>query len=73
MRDFCLEAEAHELLSEFDSAYNVAWETAQDIQKYIDDRYDGNTEQFLFDVAQSCDYFSLSPILKEFLNDNTKI
>jgi hypothetical protein len=31
MKDFYLEAEAHELLSEFDSAYNVAWETAQDI------------------------------------------
>jgi hypothetical protein len=29
--EFYLEAEAHELLSEFDSAYNVAWETAQDI------------------------------------------
>ena len=37
------------------------------------DTVPGNTEQFLFDVAHSCDYFSLSPILKEFLNDNTKI
>lgn len=70
--NFYLEVEARELLSAFDSAYTIAWESAEDICAFIKDSYDGNTEQFLTDVAKSCDYFSLAPVLKAFFDQHFK-
>ena len=70
--EFYLEAEMRELLQAFDSAYTIAWETAQDIEEFIKESYDGDTEQFLSDVAHSCDYFSLAPILRQFFDENSK-
>ena len=70
--EFYLEAEMRELLSAFDSACIIAWETAQDIEEFVKVSYDGDTEQFLSDVAHSCDYFSLAPILRQFFDENSK-
>ena len=70
--EFYLESEMRELLSAFDSAYTIAWETAQDIEEFVKVSYDGDTEQFLSDVAHSCDYFSLAPILRQFFDENSK-
>ena len=70
--EFYLESEMRELLSAFDSAYIIAWETAQDIEEFVKASYDGDTEQFLSDVAHSCDYFSLAPILRQFFDENSK-
>lgn len=67
-----LEVEARELLNAFESAYSMAWETAQEIEAFIEDSYAGNTEQFLSDVAHTCDYFSLAPILRQFFDENSK-
>lgn len=67
-----LEVEARELLNAFESAYSTAWETAQDIEAFIEESYNGDTEQFLSDVARSCDYFSLAPILRQFFDENSK-
>ena len=65
--EFYLEAEARELLSTFECAYSMAWETCEDIEAYVEQHYDGDTEQFLFEVAHSCDYFSMAPVLREFI------
>ena len=65
--EFYLEVEARELLSTFESAYSMAWETCEDIEAYVEQHYDGNVKQFLFEVAHSCDYFSIAPILREFI------
>ena len=70
--DLYLEAEMQELLSTFDEAYTWTWNTAQDIELFIENSYDGDVEQFLSDVAHNCDYFSLAPILKQFFDENTK-
>lgn len=66
--EFYLESEMRELLSAFESAYTDAWETAQDIEAFIEDSYAGNTEQFLADVAHTCDYFSMAPVLRDFFD-----
>ena len=42
--EFYLESEMRELLSAFDSAYIITWETAQDIEEFIKESYDGDTE-----------------------------
>ena len=34
--EFYLEAEAHELLSTFESAYSMAWDTCEGIEAYIE-------------------------------------
>lgn len=70
--DFTLDAEARELLNAFDSAYTIAWESAQDIEAYIKERCGGNAEIFLSDVAHTCDYFSIAPILRQFINQHTE-
>lgn len=70
--EFYMEAEARELLSTFESAYSMAWETSEDIEQYIEDNYDGNTEQFLFEVAHTCDYFSMATVLKDFIASKKK-
>ena len=70
--DFYLEAEASELLNTFESAYSIAWETCEQIEIYINQYYDGNTEQFLLEVAHSCDYFSMAPVLRQFIADKQK-
>ena len=70
--DFTLEAEARELLNAFDSAYTIAWENAQDIEVYIKKSCGGNAEKFLSDVARTCDYFSIAPILRQFINQHTE-
>lgn len=67
-----LEAEARELLTAFESAYSMAWETAQEIESFVEDSYDGNMEQFLSDVAHTCDYFSMAPILRQFFDEHMK-
>ena len=64
MNEFYMQVEARELLEDFESAYQDAWFVAQDILKYIDDEYNGDREQFLYDVAHSCDYFSTAEVLK---------
>ena len=66
--DFNLEAEARELLNAFDSAYTIAWESAQDIESFIKARCGGNAESFLSDAARTCDYFSIAQILRQFIN-----
>lgn len=70
--DFSLEVEARELLSAFDSAYTLAWESAEDIWAFIKESYDGDTERFLSDVAHSCDYFSLAPVLRAFFDQHNQ-
>ena len=70
--EFYLEAEARELLSTFESAYSMAWDTCEDIEAYIEQHYDGDIEQFLFEVAHSCDYFSMASVLREFIDQKTK-
>ena len=70
--DFYLEAEARELLSTFESAYSMAWDTAQDVEAFVKDNYDGDMEQFLSDVAHTCDYFSMAPILRQFFDEYMK-
>ena len=42
--EFYLEAEARELLNMFESAYSMAWETAQEIEAFVRDSYDGDME-----------------------------
>ena len=34
--EFYLEAEARELLSTFECAYSIAWETCEDIEAYVE-------------------------------------
>ena len=70
--EFYLEAEAHELMSTFESAYSMAWDTCEEIEAYIEQHYDGDIEQFLFEVAHSCDYFSMASVLREFIDQKTK-
>ena len=64
MNDFYMQAEARELLEDFESAYSEAWITAQDVLKYINDYYGGDRNRFLQDVAQSCDYCSAAEALR---------
>lgn len=66
--DFYLEAEAKDLLCDFESAFSKAWDTAPEIEQYIKQHYDGDTERFIFEVSHSCDYFSLSKPLRLFLD-----
>lgn len=66
--EFYMQAEMQELVAHFEDAYFMAWDTCEEIQEYIRDHYEGNTEQFLSDVAHNCDYFSMSPILREFID-----
>ena len=70
--DFTLDAEVQELLNTFDSAYTIAWENAQDIAEFISKSYGGNAEKFLSDVARTCDYFSIAPILRQFIDQHTE-
>ena len=70
--DLTLDAEVRELLNAFDSAYTIAWESAQDIEAYIKKSCGGNAEKFLSDVAHTCDYFSIAPILRQFINQHTE-
>ena len=65
--EFYLEAEARELLSDFESAYSMAWETCEEIEQHIDRYYGGDVETFIFEVAHNCDYFSIAPVLQEFI------
>ena len=70
--EFYLEVEARELLSSFESAYSMAWETFEEIESFIQQSYNGDTEQFLFEVAHNCDYFSMAPVLRQFITSKTK-
>ena len=63
-------AGAKELLCDFESSFSTAWGTVEEIEDYINQYYGGDTEQFLFEVAHSCDYFSLSKPLREFIDQN---
>ena len=65
--EFYLEAEARELLSDFERAYSIAWDTVEEIEQYVERYYNGDFETFLFEVAHNCDYFSIAPILQEFI------
>ena len=64
MNEFYMQAEARELLEDFESAFSETWFCAQDILKYIDDEYGGDREKFLKDVATCCDYCSSANALK---------
>ena len=64
MREFYMEAEARELLEDFENAFSEAWTAAQDIQTYIDKEYHGDRTQFLHEVAHCCDCFSAADALK---------
>ena len=63
-----MEAEMRELIGDFEESYSMAWNTCKEIQEHIKNHYEGNTEQFLSDVAHNCDYFSMSPILRDFID-----
>lgn len=39
-----LEVEVRELLNAFESAYSMAWDTAQDVEAFVKDNYDGDME-----------------------------
>lgn len=64
MIEFYMQAEARELLEDFESAFSIVWDSAQDILNYINVEYNGNKEQFLFEVAHNCDYCSTAEALK---------
>ena len=64
MSEFYMQAEARELLEDFESAYSEAWIAAQDVLAYIEEEYDGDRERFLYEVAHNCDYFSASEALR---------
>ena len=64
MNEFYMQAEARELLENFESAFSETWFCAQDILKYIDDEYGGDRDLFLYQVAHCCDYFSAAEALK---------
>lgn len=66
--EFYMEAEMRELIGDFEESYSMAWNTCKEIQVHIKNHYEGNTEQFLSDVAHNCDYFSMSPILRDFID-----
>lgn len=66
--EFYMEAEMRELIGDFEESYSMAWNTCKEIQEHIKNHYEGNTEQFLSDVAHNCDYFSMSPILRDFID-----
>ena len=64
MIEFYMQAEGRELLEDFESAFSIVWDSAQDILKYIEVEYNGNKEQFLFEIAHSCDYCSTAEALR---------
>ena len=64
MNDFYVQAEARELLEDFENAFQDAWFVAQDILEYIKKEYNGDRDAFLNDVAQNCDYCSSAEALK---------
>ena len=64
MNEFYMQAEARELLEDFENAYSEAWFDAQDILKYIEEKYGGDRQAFLDNVAHSCDYCSAAEALK---------
>lgn len=66
--EFYLEVEARELLCDFESAYSTAWETCEQIEQYIDRYYGGDVATFIYEVAHNCDYFSIAPILQDFIS-----
>ena len=70
--EFYMQAEACELLSTFECAYSMAWETFEEIEQYIEENYDGDIEQFLYEVAHNCDYFSMAPVLRDFITSKLK-
>lgn len=65
--EYQFEGEICSLIEEFECAYLMALETVEQIESYVDKYYDGDTETFLFCLSHSCDYFSMSPILKDFI------
>ena len=66
------EGEICSLIEEFECAYLMALETVEQIESYVDKDYGGDTETFLFCLAHSCDYFSLSPIIRDFISQKEK-
>ena len=70
--DFYLKVEACELLSTFESAYSMTWDTFEQIESFVQQSYDGDMEQFIFDVAHNCDYFSMAPVLRDFITSKLK-
>lgn len=44
MNEFYMQAEARELLEDFESAFSETWFCAQDILKHIDDEYGGDRD-----------------------------
>ena len=64
MNNFYMQAEARELLEDFEESFQETWFIAKDILKYIDDQYDGDRKRFLYDVAHCGDYFSAAEALK---------
>ena len=60
------------LIEELECAYLMALETVEQIESYVDKYYGGDAEMFLFCLAHSCDYFSLSPIIRDFIFQKEK-
>ena len=65
--EFNFQGEICSLIEELECAYLMALETVEQIESYVDKYYGGDTEMFLFCLAHSCDYFSMSPIIKDFI------
>lgn len=65
--EYQFEGEICSLVEEFECAYLMALETVEQIESYVDKYYGGDTETFLFCLSHSCDYFSLSPVIRDFI------
>ena len=67
--DFYLEAEAKELLYDFESAYSTLYEEYSTIKEYAEKYYAGGIQQFIYDVRRSQDYFSLAKPMIAFYDE----
>ena len=70
--EYQFESQMCSLIEEFECAYLMALETVEQIEIYVDKYYDGDTETFLYCLAHSCDYFSLSPAIRDFITQKEK-
>ena len=55
---------ARVLLEDFESAFEDAWNVAQDILIYIDEHYDGDRNAFIDEALHDCDYYTVASALK---------
>lgn len=70
--EYQFEGEICSLIEEFECAYLMALETVEQIEAYVEKHYGGDAETFLYCLAHSCDYFSMSPVLRNFIATKEK-